>query len=31
MDIKITRTTSPRPKPADPTKLGFGTDRKSVG
>lgn len=25
MDIKITRTTSPRPKPADPTKLGFGT------
>jgi len=25
MEIKITRTTSPRPKPEDPTKLGFGT------
>ena len=25
MEIKITRTAAPRPKPADPTKLGFGT------
>lgn len=25
MEIKITRTASPRPKPEDPTKLGFGT------
>lgn len=25
MEIKIIKTTTPRPKPADPTKLGFGT------
>ena len=25
MEIKITRTSAPRPKPEDPRKLGFGT------